>query len=96
MSSGQQSLKLLEVLPESYKELAMNIQSKEEYRTLVPGNPLVRSAELDFNRIFDKIYKRALLEITSTLKSTEGNDTVLYAASKSSGGATIGKQGVTR
>ena len=59
-SEGQKSVKLLSILPSEYSELVKNIKTLDQYRTAPVDGQL--SPDLDFKKVYDAIYRRAILE----------------------------------
>ena len=80
MSSGQQALRLIQLLPPSFSETVKNIQLEDRYKLRLPNGNLTE--ELDFDAVFNYVYRRALLEKsdsneapTKTVMFTEREET---------------------
>ena len=83
MSANQKTVKLLSLLPSTYQELQLSIQTTDIYKVHEPrGNPatLQPTENFDFNKVFNAAYKRALIEETTQSKHKSRRESVFYTA----------------
>ena len=80
MSSGQKAAKLLALLPATYDEFSLQIQTDDAYKVRVMVNNVEQlTKELDFTKIFEQVYRRATLREVLE-KSNPTQTSVLYTA----------------
>ena len=84
LSSGQKSAKLLALLPPEFEEFAIQIQTDDAYKIRVTEDSVERlTQELNFEKIYLHVYRRAALRETLEKSSTPTQTSVLFSAGSS-------------
>ena len=65
LSSGQKAAKLLTLLPQKFEEFSTQVQVDDSFKVRkTVGNEEKVTPELDFEKIYVQVYKRAVLSET--------------------------------
>ena len=77
LTANQQVLKLLKLLPETYTELKLQVQTTDTYKVESDKETF------DFEKVFNAVYKRALITETLNSKDPKQNPSVFLTATES-------------